>query len=208
MKMRNAYRVLMPLAAVTPAGWHVVVTSPDPIGTFVLFSVVVLAGVALGIAATAYVARSRSRLVGTGVDVPVVAGFWLRLVAFAVDWIGFGLVELILLRLIGNSAGWAGTGLLAIYFAGCWAATGQTVGMALVGLRVVRSSDGGKITWTASIRRLVGLAVGIGCLYVGVVWVAFEPRKRGWHDLLGGTVVIQTGTQIRHAGVAGEPSKI
>jgi uncharacterized RDD family membrane protein YckC len=208
MKLRNVYRVLTPLAAVTPAGWYVVVTSPDPFGTFVLFSVVVLAGVALGIAATAYVARSRSRLVGTGADVPVIAGFWLRLVAFAVDWIGFGLVELILLKLIGNAAGWVGVGLLAIYFVGCWAATGQTVGMALAGVRVVRSSDGGKINWTASIRRLVGLVVAIGCLYVGVIWVAFEPRKRGWHDLLGGTLVVQTATPMRHAGAAAEPYKI
>jgi len=29
------------------------------------------------------------------------------------------------------------------------------------------------------------------CL-LGLIWVAFDPRKRGWHDWLAGTVVVRT----------------
>jgi uncharacterized RDD family membrane protein YckC len=34
--------------------------------------------------------------------------------------------------------------------------------------------------------------VGAFCLYIGLIWVAFEPRKRGWHDMMADTVVIHT----------------
>jgi uncharacterized RDD family membrane protein YckC len=26
---------------------------------------------------------------------------------------------------------------------------------------------------------------------IGFIWVAFDARKRGWHDMIGGTVVIK-----------------
>ena len=41
--------------------------------------------------------------------------------------------------------------------------------------------DGG--VWLARI--IAGLAIGLG--YASI---AFDPRKRGWHDLIAGTVVI------------------
>jgi hypothetical protein len=33
--------------------------------------------------------------------------------------------------------------------------------------------------------------VAFACIYIGVIWVAFDPRKRGWHDKIGGTVVVR-----------------
>jgi uncharacterized RDD family membrane protein YckC len=78
-----------------------------------------------------------------------------------------------------------------VYVIGLWGATGQTIGMKVLGLRIVRDADGGRITWGKAVLRFIGLLVAFACIYIGVIWVAFEPRKRGWHDMIGGTVVIQ-----------------
>ncbi len=61
-------------------------------------------------------------------------------------------------------------------------------------MRVVRKSDGGKLGWFGATKRFVGLLVSFACLYAGVIWVAFEERKRGWHDMFGGTVVVLVST--------------
>jgi uncharacterized RDD family membrane protein YckC len=77
------------------------------------------------------------------------------------------------------------------YFIGLWGTTGQTIGMMLLGLHVVRNLDGGKITWGNVVLRFVGSLVAFACIYIGVIWVAFDSRKRGWHDMIGGTVVVR-----------------
>jgi uncharacterized RDD family membrane protein YckC len=28
-------------------------------------------------------------------------------------------------------------------------------------------------------------------LFIGILWVAFDPRKQGWHDKMAGTVVVR-----------------
>ena len=37
---------------------------------------------------------------------------------------------------------------------------------------------------------LTQFTVAAPVLYLGLIWVAFEPRKRGWHDMMADTVVI------------------
>ena len=67
-------------------------------------------------------------------------------------------------------------------------ATGCTPGKALVGIEV-RTSDGGALTWRRTILRWLGAALGLACAGVGIFWAIFEPRRRGWADLISGTVV-------------------
>jgi uncharacterized RDD family membrane protein YckC len=78
-----------------------------------------------------------------------------------------------------------------VYFVGLWAIAGRTLGMRVLGLRVVRE-NGGNITLIVGARRFLGLFLGLACLFLGVVWVAFDARKRGWADRLGGTVVVRS----------------
>jgi uncharacterized RDD family membrane protein YckC len=42
-----------------------------------------------------------------------------------------------------------------------------------------------------AVLRFVGLSVAFACIYIGVIWVAFDSRKRGWQDRIGGSVVIR-----------------
>jgi uncharacterized RDD family membrane protein YckC len=66
--------------------------------------------------------------------------------------------------------------------------TGRTPGKALFGIEV-RTGDGGAITWSRAILRWLGAALGLACAGIGIVWALFEPRRRGWADLISGTVV-------------------
>lgn len=68
-----------------------------------------------------------------------------------------------------------------------WSA-GRTPGKALVGVEV-RTGDAGTLTWGRVLLRWLGAALGLACAGVGIFWAFFEPRRRGWADLISGTVV-------------------
>lgn len=67
-----------------------------------------------------------------------------------------------------------------------------TIGKRVLGLRVT-DEGGARISWARANGRffakfLSGLACGLGYL-----WVAFSPRKQGWHDMLARTLVFRRG---------------
>jgi uncharacterized RDD family membrane protein YckC len=78
-----------------------------------------------------------------------------------------------------------------IYFPYFWQASGQTPGMRMMGIKVVRDADGGAVSWGTAILRLIGYWVSALVFYIGYVWIFIDKRKRGWHDLIAGTVVIK-----------------
>ncbi|HYH94145.1 MAG TPA: RDD family protein [Candidatus Saccharimonadales bacterium] len=77
------------------------------------------------------------------------------------------------------------------YFPFFWARGGQTPGMKPFGLRVVRDQDGGDIGWGTATLRVVGMYVASSVFYLGFIWIFIDKRRRGWHDLIAGTVVIK-----------------
>jgi uncharacterized RDD family membrane protein YckC len=118
-------------------------------------------------------------------------GFWIRVLAFVIDNILLWIVELILIWAL-KTTGLAIFYLIwIVYFIGLWRTTGQTLGMMPFGLRVVRNSDGGKLTWGNAILRFIGLIWGIAFFLSGVIRVAFDSRKRGFHDMFGDAVVVR-----------------
>jgi uncharacterized RDD family membrane protein YckC len=78
-----------------------------------------------------------------------------------------------------------------IYFPYFWTKNGQTLGMRPFKLRVVMDKDGGKVTIGPAILRLIGYWIDQIIFYLGYIWVLIDNRRRGWHDLIAGTVVIQ-----------------
>jgi|SRR3990170_1544037 len=126
------------------------------------------------------------------------AGFWIRTFAYIIDGIGVGIVSGIIASIIGDGPGGStSTGLNIIlglaYFAYFWSAQGggQTLGMRVLNLKVVRT-DGSALTITQALIRYFGLFVSFLCLFIGVIWVAFDADKQGWHDKIAGTYVIRT----------------
>jgi uncharacterized RDD family membrane protein YckC len=75
------------------------------------------------------------------------------------------------------------------YFVGFWSIVGQTPGMRLLGVRVVRPSGSPPALWR-SLLRLVGLVLSIVLLGLGFLPVLFDRKRRALQDFLAGTVVV------------------
>lgn len=108
----------------------------------------------------------------------------------------------------------------AIYFFVSWAWKGQTVGQSVMQVMVVRS-DGRNLGILGAIARLFGfllyvlvVAVGVAAAYAlrdstflaatalsiallivafGLLWAAFDEKRRTVHDRLAGTLVVRVG---------------
>jgi uncharacterized RDD family membrane protein YckC len=140
-------------------------------------------------------------------------GFWIRTLAYIIDTVILTAVAFAIsfatgLEFVNLSSqefrseaftsvsftatpAWPSWLMYLLYFAGLWALRGQTIGMAPFGLRVVRASDGARIGPGRAIGRFAGLILSFFVLLIGVVWVAADSRKQGWHDKLARTVVVR-----------------
>ena len=79
-----------------------------------------------------------------------------------------------------------------------WVYRQATPGKMLISARIVDANTGGKPTTGQLIGRYLAYYVSTIPLCLGFLWVAFDPRKQGWHDKLAGTVVVRSklrGTQ-------------
>jgi len=137
------------------------------------------------------------------------AGFWIRVGAYLIDFviltvvsfiIGFALGLAIGLTSGGNTSSTAANavsgvaqgiaGLITIgYFIYLWS-TGQTLGMRVVNLKVIDANTGGRISLGKAALRYLGLVISFFVCFIGVIWVAFDGRKQGWHDKIAGTLVV------------------
>lgn len=132
------------------------------------------------------------------------AGFWVRFLALLIDAVALGLLTTAVSPFFGfqinmsySSAAVSYTAnaiavlIGLIYFVAFWAWRGQTVGMIPFDMQVVGVADGKKIDWVRAFLRYVGLIIAIIPFFLGLIWVAFDPRRQGWHDKIAGTVVVR-----------------
>jgi len=77
------------------------------------------------------------------------------------------------------------------YFTALWAWQGQSLGQRALGLHVVDANTGVRISFGRALLRYVGIVIGMWVLFIGVIWVAFDPRKQGWHDKMASTFVVK-----------------
>lgn len=112
------------------------------------------------------------------------AGFWERL--------GAGFLDFVLLGIIGHFVGGAPLSLLVglAYFSALWTWRGTTIGGIVLGLKVVRR-DGEPVTFAVAIVRALAGAFSMIVLFLGVLWIAWDREKEGWHDKIAGTVVLR-----------------
>lgn len=123
------------------------------------------------------------------------AGFWMRVLAWLIDGLCIGIpayaVSHVLLR--GDLATYYGVGIIIeiCYFMYFWSSygKGQTIGMQLLHMKVVRT-DGSLLSLSGAFIRFIGIIIAALPLDIGLLWVAFDPQKQGWHDKLAGTYVI------------------
>jgi uncharacterized RDD family membrane protein YckC len=68
---------------------------------------------------------------------------------------------------------------------------GQTPGKMLLGLQVVDADDHQPSLKQILLREVLGKVIVFLIMFIGFLWVLWDPKKRGWHDYIGGTYVIK-----------------
>ena len=134
-------------------------------------------------------------------------GFWARVGAALIDTVLVLIVTVPLLVAIygpayfggqqkGFIAGpadflisWVAPAVAAIAF---WLYMQATPGKMAISARVVDASTGNTLSVGQSVGRYLAYFVSILPLGIGLLWVAFDSRKQGWHDKLAGTVVVRS----------------
>ena len=67
---------------------------------------------------------------------------------------------------------------------------GQSFGKRFIGLRVVRL-DGQPINYQTALLRLFGYWLSLLFFGLGLLWLLWDNRHRGWHDMIAKTIVIR-----------------
>jgi len=123
------------------------------------------------------------------------AGFWIRLVAFAIDLVIIAIAQLLLQLIAAARLGDRALGAVGFFtfvFAVAYptvlhAIAGQTVGKLATRVRVV-AADGGALPLGASfLRALVFWAALVLTLGIGHIIAGLRKDKRAFHDLLAGS---------------------
>jgi len=135
---------------------------------------------------------------------PEYAGFWIRVAAALIDTLllmciiipatifFFGVGELTNPSpepsLTGFLLNWLVPMAATVAF---WIYRSATPGKILLKLKIVDRSSLRNITTKQAFIRYLGYMVSSIVICLGLVWVAFNKEKRGWHDYMAGTVVIK-----------------
>lgn len=154
-------------------------------------------------------------------------GFWYRVFASLVDTLLFSiLMGVILVIVYGQDyaasweyvyaeddrgdlvdflVSWLLPAVLTMLF---WEYKLATPGKMLIAAKIVDARTGGRPTVRQWIIRYVGYFVSGLPLGLGFLWVAFDPKKQGWHDKLANTVVVFFGKPLDQHGVVEEAETI
>ena len=126
-----------------------------------------------------------------------------QIVAACVDVLVIGLTSTLFLALVELNngvyserstkiAGFVVVGLVSFfYLALTHCARGRTFGMMLTGTRVVTNGSNQSLTMSMAFLRTIGSYIALAPVGIGLAWVLFDGRRRGWPDLISGTVVIK-----------------
>jgi uncharacterized RDD family membrane protein YckC len=94
---------------------------------------------------------------------------------------------------------WAGG-----YFVFFWSTTGQTPGNRLMRIRVRAASHDGPLRPIRAVWRLVGVVASLLALGLPLLMILFDARRRGVHDIMGRSIVVDVpATRRPRTPVAG-----
>ena len=126
------------------------------------------------------------------------ANFGQRLAAYLIDGIALGAVLVALyyistvLYLIGF------LGVIAYWVVLIGNERGQTVGMMALNIRVVDTNTGGPIGYGRAFLRLLMMWIGSIPIYLGWLWMLWDPQKQTWHDKVANTFVVPADAYPRN----------
>ncbi|MBL4673005.1 MAG: RDD family protein [Arenicella sp.] len=71
-----------------------------------------------------------------------------------------------------------------------WMKFGGTPGKRLLKIKVLDEKTGQHLSLAKALLRYVGYFVSILGLFIGFIWIAFDSKKKGWHDHIAGSIVV------------------
>jgi uncharacterized RDD family membrane protein YckC len=132
------------------------------------------------------------------------AGFWLRVWATLIDTLVIGLFIWPILSFVYGPEYWSDTAFIkgpvdflmswvapAIAVVVFWVTKQATPGKMAISARIVDAQTGRHASTGQLIKRYLGYYLATIPLGLGLIWVAFDGRKQGWHDKFAGTVVVR-----------------
>lgn len=132
------------------------------------------------------------------------AGFWVRVGAAIIDSILLLIVISPLMTSIYGMQYWTSQSyvlgfwdvilnylLPAIVVIIFWIYRSATPGKMMLKLTIVDAKTGGHPSKGQYIGRYLAYYVSAIPLFLGLIWVGFDKRKQGWHDMLAGTLVVK-----------------
>jgi uncharacterized RDD family membrane protein YckC len=72
-----------------------------------------------------------------------------------------------------------------------------TPGLRLMDCRLVDACSGNGIGFGRSVKRALGVIVAVLPGMLGLLWILWNKRRQGWHDLLAGSVVIREDESLK-----------
>ena len=142
------------------------------------------------------------------------AGFFRRFFAWLIDHLAMFVLVMLLMLALGALLAQIGNiesdilavlaGLLAcvvfgmffvfqfIYFGYFWSRDGQSIGMKLLNIKVVRKSGGELNFWRAALRGTLGYYISGLVFSLGFIWAAFDENNEAWHDKIFDTWVVNS----------------
>jgi len=142
------------------------------------------------------------------------AGFWIRLTAMIIDVIILIAIMRVIFGFWGMATGGGFLGspaadpfievtggtsiigavvwflVLVAYFLCFWGWRGQTPGKMVMKIRITRF-DGSHIGWSGAVMRFLGYIISVALFLIGLIWIAFNERKQGFHDKIADTFVVR-----------------
>lgn len=80
--------------------------------------------------------------------------------------------------------------LLGAMLVGCQLLWGTTPGKWLLGIKIVRYGTTEAPVWWRMVVRFLAYIPAVLPLMIGIFWISFNRERRGWHDYIAGTAVL------------------
>ena len=147
---------------------------------------------------------------------PVYVGFWARFLAFIVDSIWASIIVGLIVgaiygpqtldvqtatveelqRMMTDAVPQLGLQivLVGVAFVLFWMFRSATPGKMIVSAIIVDAETLKAPSTGQLIARYLSYYLSIVLFGLGFLWIAFDPRKQGWHDKIAGTVVVKKGS--------------
>jgi uncharacterized RDD family membrane protein YckC len=81
---------------------------------------------------------------------------------------------------------------VAVYHIGFWAKKQATIGKMLIGAKIIDAKTRAAPTVWQCVGRFFAQILSSIPFCLGFLWIAFDAKKRGWHDILAGTLVVSS----------------